>query len=71
MRRDSTLLTVITVTLILIGLVMIYSIGAVRDPYAKIFLKHLAYLCVGMIGFAGLLILAYLYAWLKGAFRWP
>lgn len=52
MRRDSTLLTVITVTLILIGLVMIYSIGAVRDPYAKIFLKHLAYLCVGMIGFA-------------------
>lgn len=25
----------------------------------------------GMVGFAGLLILAYAYAWVKGVFRWP
>lgn len=51
MRRDSAILIFITVTLLLIGVLMVYSIDAVRDPYAKVFLKHLAYLFCGIIGF--------------------
>ena len=51
MKRETTVLIIITLTLVLSGMLMIYSIGALRDPNAIMFLKHLAYLSVGISAF--------------------
>lgn len=59
MRRDTTVLILIMLVLMFAGALMIYSIGAVQDPRAITFLKHLIYLGIGFICFMRLMYFDY------------
>lgn len=51
MKAETKILIVITTTLVLLGILMIYSVGALRDAKATLFLKHLVYVTLGTAGF--------------------
>jgi len=59
MKKDTTILILITLVLLLAGALMIFSIGALQDPRATVFLKHLLYLGVGIICFLRLMYFDY------------
>ncbi|HEX71802.1 MAG TPA: cell division protein FtsW [Candidatus Hydrogenedentes bacterium] len=51
MKRETTILILCMTTLMITGLLMVYSIGALRSPNALLFFKHLIFLSVGFVGF--------------------
>ena len=51
MKRETTILIIAMVVLMSTGLLMVYSVGALRNPEAMLYIKHLVYLCVGFTGF--------------------
>lgn len=51
MKKETTIIILAMVILMTTGLLMVYSVGALRSPEAVLFLKHLAYLSVGFLGF--------------------
>ena len=51
MKRETTIVILSMVILMTTGLLMVYSVGALRNPEASLFIKHLVYLCIGFAGF--------------------
>ncbi|HEO70739.1 MAG TPA: putative lipid II flippase FtsW [Candidatus Hydrogenedentes bacterium] len=56
MKRESIFLVGATLALVLVGLLMVYSIGAIRSPSGTMFYTHAAY---ALAGVAAMLILAH------------
>ncbi len=51
LKNENTIFMMITLCLVLAGMLMIFSIAAIRDPMASLFLKHLIYLAIGFVCF--------------------
>jgi cell division protein FtsW len=51
MKRETTMIIIAMVILMTTGLLMVYSVGALRNPEAMLYVKHLIYLCLGFTGF--------------------
>ena len=51
MKRETTIIIIAMVTLMITGLLMVYSVGSLRNPETMIVIKHLTYMSIGFIGF--------------------
>lgn len=51
MKRETTIVIMAMVTLMITGLLMVYSVGSLRNPESMLVIKHLIYMSVGFIGF--------------------
>ncbi len=51
MKRETTLMIVAMLSLVITGMLMVYSIGAIRDPRALLMYKHLVFLVAGLAAF--------------------
>lgn len=59
MKLETRALVVTMFALAFTGLLMVYSVGAMRSPDAEIFKKHLVYLSAGFVGFLFLSVIDY------------
>ena len=51
MKKETTILVCVLLTLLMAGMLMVFSVGALRDPLATLFLKHLVFVVVGFTAF--------------------
>lgn len=51
MKRETTIIIMAMVTLMITGLLMVYSVGSLKNPESMLVIKHLIYMSIGFTGF--------------------